>query len=236
MPKSEVYNQDCLLGMKEYPDKYFDLAIVDPPYGGGQHFNFRFGVGDQVYDSRKPECGYWKELFRISKNQIVWGGNYFTSNLPENRCWLVWMKGNPLNSFSDFELAWTSFDEVSRDIILDSYGFNHADKRHNGTSTIHPTQKPISLYKWLLVTYANKGDKVIDTHLGSGSSRIAAYELGFAFTGYEIDQDYFTAQEKRFKQHISQLKLFTNGSAADTSASLPEARQNIQIKTDGTFE
>jgi site-specific DNA-methyltransferase (adenine-specific) len=196
MPLSEVYNMDCMEGMKQYPDKYFELAIVDPPYGGGQHFNFRFGEGEQVYDSRKPEKEYWDQLFRVSKNQIVWGGNYFTSNLYENRCWISWYKGQPIDAFSDFELAWTSFDETSKAIKIESY------------PTIHPTQKPVALYKWLLKNYAKEGDKILDTHLGSGSSRIAAYDMGFDFVGYELDKDYFDASVKRFEQYKSQLKLF----------------------------
>lgn len=234
---SEVFLEDCLVGMKRYPDKYFDLAIVDPPYGGGQHFNFRYGTGDQVYENRKPDHEYWFELFRVSKNQIVWGGNYFTDNLPENRCWLSWYKGQPINSFSDFELAWTSFDQTARAVKLESYGFNHADKKQTGNTTIHPTQKPISLYRWLLKNYANTGDKILDTHLGSGSSRIAAYELGFEFYGWEIDKDYFEAMQKRFSTHISQLNLFTNGSAKqNTTASLFEAREDLQVKPTGTQE
>ena len=205
---SEVYNEDCLLGMTKYSDKYFELAIVDPPYGGGQHFNFRYGIGDSVYDSRKPNPQYWEELFRISKNQIVWGGNYFTNNLYENRCWISWYKGNPLDSFSDFELAWTSFDEVCKAVKLDSYGFNHADKRHGDKTTIHPTQKPVALYKWILKNYAKEGDKILDTHLGSGSSRIACFDSGFDFVGFEIDKKYFDAQEKRFNNYKLQYKLF----------------------------
>ena len=207
-PISETYNMDCMEYMRQFPDKHFELCIVDPPYGGDQHFNFRYGTGDQVYDSRKPDPLYWNELFRISKNQIVWGGNYFTGNLPENRCWICWLKSNPLPSFSDFELAWTSFDQVCKSIDLKSYGFNHADKRHTGQSTIHPTQKPVALYKWLLSNYAKPGDKILDTHLGSGSSRIAAYDLGFDFYATELDKDYFDAQEKRFQNFKSQLKLF----------------------------
>jgi site-specific DNA-methyltransferase (adenine-specific) len=197
-----------MIAMKEFPDKYFELAIVDPPYGGGQHFNFRFGTDDQVYDSRKPDPAYFVEIRRISLNQIVWGGNYFTDCLPVNRCWISWYKGNPVDAFSDFELAWTSFDEVCKAIKLESYGFNHADKKATGQPTIHPTQKPVSLYKWLLHNYAKPGDKILDTHLGSGSSRIAAHDMGFDFWGYELDKDYFEAQEKRFKQHTAQLKKF----------------------------
>lgn len=204
---SEVYNEDCMIGMARYPDKFFDLAIVDPPYGGGQHFNFRFGVGDQVYENHRPDVKYWNELFRVSISQIVWGGNYFTNFLPVNRCWISWYKGQPIDAFSDFELAWTSFDKTSRAIKLESFGFNHADKRILGQSTIHPTQKPVALYKWLIRNYANPNDKILDTHLGSGSSRIAAHDAGLDFYGWEIDTDYYQAQEKRFKQHISQLTL-----------------------------
>jgi site-specific DNA-methyltransferase (adenine-specific) len=227
MPESVVYNMNCVVGLQGFPDNHFELAVVDPPYGGGQHFNFRFGVDDQVYENRKPDIEYWYELFRVSKNQIVWGGNYFTENLPENRCWISWYKGQPIDSFSDFELAWTSFDETSRAIKLESYGFNHADKKASGNATIHPTQKPISLYRWLYSNYAKPGDKILDTHLGSGSSRIAAYELGFHFTGYEIREDYFNAQELRFKQHISQLTLFSHGTKSNTPAPGEEARKNL---------
>lgn len=194
--------------MKEFPDKFFELAIVDPPYGGGQHFNFRYGVGDSVYDSHKPNQDYFNEIQRVSVNQIVWGGNYFTTELPMNRCWLSWSKNNPAPNFSDFELAWTSFDKVSKEVRLDSYGFNHADKRLGGEETIHPTQKPIALYKWLLKNYAKEGDKILDTHLGSGSSRIASDSMGFDFWGYELDKDYFDASVKRFNQYKSQLTIF----------------------------
>lgn len=204
----ELLNIDCMDYMKGLSDKSFDLAIVDPPYGGGQHFNFRYGTGEEVYDSRKPEKEYWQELFRVSKNQIVWGGNYFTDNLPENRCWISWYKGNPINAFSDFELAWTSFDQTSRCIKLESYGFNHADKRHSGNSTIHPTQKPTSLYLKLLRDYAEAGQKILDTHLGSGSSAIAAHEMGFSFVGCEIDKGYYDAAVKRFNEKTMQQSLF----------------------------
>jgi site-specific DNA-methyltransferase (adenine-specific) len=195
-------------GMAGWDDKYFDLAIVDVPYGGGQNFNFRYGIGDQVYDSRKPDADYWLELFRVSVNQIVWGANYLTDFLPVGRCWISWYKGQPIDAFSDFELAWTSFDKTCRAVKLESYGFNHADKKQTGNGTIHPTQKPVALYKWLLKNYAKEGDKILDTHLGSGSSRIAAFDMGFDLTGYELDKDYFDAAEKRFQNHKAQLKLF----------------------------
>lgn len=208
MANIELLNTDCMEYMKTVPDKFFDLAIVDPPYGGGQHFNFRYGTGEQVYDSRKPETEYWKQLFRVSKNQIVWGANYFTDNLPENRCWISWYKGNPINAFSDFELAWTSFDRTSRSIRLESYGFNHADKRHSGNSTIHPTQKPISLYMELLRDYAKPGDKIFDSHGGSMSIAIAAHQMDFDLVLCEIDKDYYDAGVKRFKEQTLQGDLF----------------------------
>lgn len=201
-----AYNQDCMIAMKEFPDKYFELAIIDPPYGGDQNFNFRFGTGENVYKSVAPTVEFWNELFRVSVNQIVWGGNYFTDFLKVNRCWVSWYKENPAPNFSDFELAWTSFDRVSKAIRLKSYGFNHPDTK-NGDKTVHPTQKPVSLYRELLKDYAKQGDKILDTHLGSGSSRIAAHQLGFEFYGYELDADYFEAQEKRFKLVTSQEQI-----------------------------
>ena len=137
--------------------------------------------------------------------QIV---NYFTDNLPEMRCWISWYKGNPINAFSDFELAWTSFDRTSRSIRLESYGFNHADKRHSGNSTIHPTQKPVSLYLKLIEDYAKPGDKILDTHMGSQSSRIAAFNMGFDYYGWELNKDYFEAGNKRFKEQTMQQQLF----------------------------
>lgn len=211
---SEAYNRDCMEMMAEMEDNAFDLAIVDPPYGGGQHFNFRYGTGDAVYRNDRPRPQYFNELRRVSDHQIIWGGNYFTDNLPENRCWISWYKGNPVAAFSDFELAWTSFDKVSRAVKIESYGFNHADTKTGGLPTIHPTQKPVALYKWLLTNYAKPGQSILDTHLGSGSSRIAAYDLGFDFVGYELDGDYFAAQEERFARHIAQPKLFIPETAA----------------------
>ena len=121
MPESIVFNEDCMQGMKRYPEKYFDLAVVDPPYG----------IEIAEWDKERPTDEYWEQLFRVSKNQIVWGGNYFTSNLYENRCWISWYKGQPINSFSDFELAWTSFNEVCKAVKIESYGFLHSDKKMN---------------------------------------------------------------------------------------------------------
>jgi site-specific DNA-methyltransferase (adenine-specific) len=200
---SEVTNEDCMEGMARYPDNYFDLAIVDPPYGIGEDGGKCRTRGSKKtngvkknWDNKKPTNEYWKELFRVSNNQIVWGGNYYTDKLPVSRCWIYWQKELG-GDFSDGELAWTSFDKVMRQYKKRSETFNR----------IHPTQKPIALYKWLLHNYAKQGDKILDTHLGSGSSRIAAYDMGFDFTAFELDKEYFEAQEKRYKAHIAQLKL-----------------------------
>lgn len=197
--------------MSRYSDGFFDLAIIDPPYGinrSGQTETFtknpkhkRKHFADKGWDAEIPDSDYWNELFRVSKNQIVWGANYFTEYLPASMGWIFWDKGQDL-SMSDGELAFTSFDRALR-----RFKINRGQLMIEG-GTIHPTQKPIKLYEWLLMNYAKQGDKILDTHLGSGSSRIAAYNLGFDFTGCELDKDYFEAQEKRFKNHIAQQRLF----------------------------
>ena len=200
---SEVYNMDCIAGMKEYPDKYFDLAIVDPPYGIGDKFkggktgkmNFN-EVVEKDWD-KLPPMEYWQELMRVSKNQIVWGGNYFP--LPPTRCFIVWDKQISEDfSLAMAELAWTSFDKLAKIYKLPT----------PKDGKIHPTQKPIQLYDWIILNYAKEGDKILDTHLGSGSSRIAAYRNGFHFVGFELDKDYYEAQEKRFKTELMQPRLF----------------------------
>ena len=208
---SEVYNKDCVAGMREYPDKYFDLAIVDPPYGiGAGSVNFKNGTSKTAKDYYKindwdlniPDAEYFLELFRVSKNQIIWGGNYMTDHLPPSRCWIFWDKTIHGNSYADGELAWTSFDKVIR-----YYRQNICQIEVEGFR-IHPTQKAIKLYDWILLNYAKEGDKILDTHLGSGSSRIAAYRNGFHFVGFELDKDYYEAQEKRFKTELMQPRLF----------------------------
>jgi len=208
--KSEVFNIDCIEGMKQYPDKHFELAIVDPPYGigankmtlgNGKKKIFR---GNNDWDLEIPSEQYWIELFRVSKNQIVWGGNYMTEYLKPTSSWIFWDKGTGDNDFADGELAWNSFGGALRKVNKTWVGANAKD----GIERIHPTQKPIYLYKWILDRWGNQGDKILDTHLGSGSSRIAAYDMDFEFTGFELDKDYFEASEKRFQQHISQLTLF----------------------------
>ena len=208
---SVVKNIDCMLGMAEYPDKYFELAIVDPPYGigadkmtlgNGKRKVFR---GNTNWDNKAPDKKYFTELFRVSKNQIIWGANNFEC-LPASSSWIFWDKGTGENDFSDGELAWASFGGALRKVFISWVGANAKEK--NEADRVHPTQKPVKLYKWLLDKYAKQGDKILDTHLGSGSSRIACYDYGFDFTGFELDKDYFEAQEKRFKDHISQTNLF----------------------------
>lgn len=203
MALSETFNIDCMEGMKKFPDKYFDLAIVDPPYGFGVNMNMgrRKGKAKKHEDKKwdvAPDEQYFDELFRVSENQIIWGGNYF--DLSPNKCFIIWDKGESIygRDFAECEYAWASFNESSRIY----------KKNPNQLDRIHPTQKPIALYKWLLKNYGNGGGKILDTHLGSGSSRIAAYDMGFDFTGFEIDEDYFKSQEKRFAQHKAQLKIF----------------------------
>jgi site-specific DNA-methyltransferase (adenine-specific) len=204
---SEVYNMDCIQGMKEYPDKYFDLAIVDPPYGIGfsSKEQSNFGKGGINHEYKEwdivPPFEYWIELFRVSKNQIIWGGNYFTEHLPVSRCWLSWYKMQEFST-NEFELAWTSFDRTSKQFNLSRV------QAYANQIKIHPTQKPVKLYEWSLTHFAEKGQKILDTHLGSGSSRIAAHNLGFHFVGFELDKEYYEAQEKRFRTHISQQRLF----------------------------
>jgi site-specific DNA-methyltransferase (adenine-specific) len=220
--KSEVFNMDCIEGMKQYPDNYFELAIVDPPYGIGASKikDYQSQTKDKItkynvknWDFNIPEKKYWDELFRVSKNQFVWGGNYFTEFLFPTKDWIVWDKEQPEEMhFAQAELCWCSYGKglriFKRSIAKDQNRVSNNKSKALQYCRIHPTQKPIALYKWLLVKYAKEGDKILDTHLGSGSSRIAAYDLGFEFTGFELDEDYFKASEKRFKQHTDQLTLF----------------------------
>ena len=202
MAKQVAYNMDCMEAMREMPDKAFELAIVDPPYGIGITESGRlkkYNANKTKWDELTPTDKYFKELFRVSANQIIWGGNYF--NLPPTRGFVIWDKRQPEDvSFASCEFAWSSFDVSART-------FYYSALQQSG-ARIHPTQKPVALYEWLLTRYAKQGDKILDTHLGSGSSRIAAYNLGFDFVGCEIDEDYFKAQEERFKAHTAQTRLF----------------------------
>lgn len=214
----ELLHGDCMDYMLTLPDKAFELAIVDPPYGiGFGEFNRtnRDSCGNRYkankyknsnWDEETPSNEYFKQLFRVSKNQIVWGGNYFPV-LWENGCkgFVFWYKGNPVPNFSDGELAWTSFDKVARQFDYRYYG--GLEGKTSASDKIHPTQKPIALYKWLLHNYASPGDRILDTHLGSGSSAIAAHQMGFDFVGIELDKDYYEAACKRFKEQTAQLSL-----------------------------
>lgn len=215
---SIVFNEDCVQGMKRYPDKYFDLAVVDPPYGIGESMKKRKNnVTDKWkspyvkihsvkdWDKTPPNECYFDELLRVSKNQIIWGANHFISKIPyDSSCWIVWDKKNGESDFADCELAWTSFDKAVRKFEWLWNGF----QKQKPEQRIHPTQKPVALYDWILHHYAKPGDKILDTHLGSGSSRIAAHKAGLDFTGFELDPDYYTQQEKRFKEFVSQLRMF----------------------------
>lgn len=198
-----VYNMDCVEYMRTLPDKVFDLAVVDPPYGIEITESGRlkkYNANNNKWDNKAPDENYFSELFRVSKNQIIWGGNYF--NLPPTKCFLIWDKKQPENiSFASCEFAWTNFSQSARTFY---YSMLHDDR----DLRIHPTQKPVALYAWILSRYAKPGDKILDTHLGSGSSRIAAYDAGLNFVGCEIDKDYFKAQEERFAAHTAQCSLF----------------------------
>ena len=204
---------DCMHAMREFPDGYFDLAVVDPPYGigadthEGKSENGWKQWNSKGWDNEKPKIEYWRELFRVSKNQIVWGGNYFTETLPSSMCWIIWDKGQRDFSLADGELAWTSFNKAMR-IFEMSRGEALAKNNKTG-GRIHPTQKPVKLYEWIYMNYLPQGGKVLDTHLGSGSNRIAADKMGnIEFYGYEIDKEYFDASVKRFEQYKAQLTMF----------------------------
>ena len=212
-----LYNCDCMELMKQYPDNHFDLAIVDPPYGidmdGG-----KIGVDGTAkakqYDKKSwdkfaPTKEYFIELQRISKNQIIWGANHFVSDIPNasSPCWIVWDKEKVGGFFADSELAYTSFKTAVRNFKFQWHGMIQGDMK-NKEVRIHPTQKPVKLYEWLLTNYAKTGDKILDTHLGSGSHAIACNNLGFELTACELDEDYFKASVERIKREAQQERLF----------------------------
>jgi len=244
--QSTIYLQDCIEGMKQYPDNYFDLAVVDPPYGIGEDGRkskgrttrkdgtIRNGVDKRnglpikrmtskyhikEWDKEIPSIDYFNELKRISKNQIIFGANHFIENINHSNStsWIVWDKLNGLSDFSDCELAWTSFKKGVRKFTFMwngmlqgsiSDGSKSEGNKSKCEKRIHPTQKPVALYDWIFKNYASPGQKIIDTHLGSGSSRIAAHKAGLDFTGFELDEDYFKASQKRFMNHVAQKTLF----------------------------
>lgn len=201
---------DCMDAMREFPDGYFDLAVVDPPYGidwMSQVQNPNKGKNWKVYENKKwdksiPDKKYFTELFRVSKNQVIWGGNYMTDFLYPSPCWLIWDK---MQEFSGavFEMAWSSFQSPAKAFRLSRV------QAYVGQDKVHPTQKPVKLYEWIYMNYLPQGGKVLDTHLGSGSNRIAADKQGnIEFWGYEIDKEYFDASVKRFNEYKAQLTMF----------------------------
>lgn len=203
-------NGDCMEYMKTMPDKYVDLCICDPPYGISINHNMGRRKGDKhsdykkvTWDNEPPSKDYFDEVFRVSKNQIIWGANHFIELINKNSpCWIVWDKlFSEEVSFASVELAWTSFTSVSKRLQLSS----------QQQFRIHPTQKPIALYKWLLKNYAKKGDKILDTHVGSASSLIACYQMNFDYIGFELDKEYFEKASKRIEQEKAQISLFYGG-------------------------
>ena len=205
--KITITNEDCMELLKRTPDNYYSLALVDPPYGIGINISMGRRKGDKKSNYHKfagedtciPSEEYFNELKRVSVNQIIWGGNYMTEFLEPSSCWLLWDKGFSEDvTFAQFELAWTSFNSSAKKF----------DKHPSQQNRIHPTQKPVALYKWLLDKYAKQGDKILDTHLGSGSIAIACHDYGFELTASELDKDYYDKAVQRIKNHISQTKLF----------------------------
>jgi len=212
---NRIYNMDCKIGMKEIPDKYFELAIVDPPYGISQPAFRRTAknkaakcknYNNAVYKQDPPDEQYFVELNRISKNQIIWGANYYNQFLVNGKQWVFWDKGTEKTQWGDGELAYTSFDGAIKKYTFIWNGMLQQDMA-NKEIRIHPTQKPVALYKWILKNYAKPGDKIIDTHMGSGSSVIACYDMGFDYMAFEIDKDYFEAANKRIEDHKAQTRM-----------------------------
>jgi len=205
--KLTITNEDNMQLMARYPDNYFDLAIVDPPYGigaenhAGKKENGWKQWEKKNWDNQIPNKKYFEELFRISKNQIVWGGNYMTEFLKPSMGWVIWDKGQRDFSLADGEMAWTSFNKAMRI-------WEYARAKTISNNKIHPTQKPVALYKWLLDKYAKPEDKILDTHLGSGSIAIACHDYGFELTACELDAEYYEKAIERINNHVKQLKLF----------------------------
>ena len=233
---ASLYHMDCMDYMFGLPDQFFDLAIVDPPYGinapamsmgqnknrsdgwsrgdstavklrkgrlnsgGGKLKNRLLNTSSIAWDDEPPPPEYFTELFRVSKNQIIWGGNYF--NLPPTRCVIAWDKCQPWQNFSQWEMAWTSFDKPAALFSYSNTGGANGDKK------IHPTQKPVKLYEWLLSRFAKTGEKILDTHLGSASSVVAAINMGFEISGTELDENYFHALVQRVNESTKQERLF----------------------------
>ena len=210
----QITNEDNMELMARYPDKYFDLAIVDPPYGIGINESIGRRKGEKhsgykkvKWDNEIPTKDYFNELFRVSKNQIIWGANYMISKIKkDSQGWIVWNKIQREFTMSDAEIAWTSFDKTIRCFDL-SRGGAMGDHNKYGDK-LHPTQKPVALYKWLLDKYAKPTDKILDTHLGSGSIAIACHDYDFDLTACELDKEYFDKAMQRINNHTAQQKLF----------------------------
>ena len=209
------YNMDCMEGMKQFPDNFFELAIVDPPYGinmdggkiGGDNCGKATNYVKKDWDLQPPDAEYFEELFRVSKNQIIFGANHFISRFgKDSSCWIVWDKDNT-GKFADCELAWTSFPSAVRKFRFRWNGMLQENMK-NKEIRIHPTQKPVALYEWILNNYANKGDKILDTHVGSASSLIACHNMGFEYVGFELDKNYFTDSSKRLEAAKRQYRIF----------------------------
>lgn len=212
--KNKVYLIDCLDYMKGLEDNAFDLAICDPPYGmslkGQNPIKNKSDIKDfnTDWDKATPDQEYFDEVIRVSKSQIIWGGNYFLDYLGYCKAPIVWDKQNGGSLYADGEMAWTG-GNLPRNLKIFRHQWCGAFKAsERGNVNIHPTQKPVALYKWLLKNYAKPGDSILDTHIGSGSIRIACHDMGFSLTGCELDPDYFKAQEERFQRHIAQSDLF----------------------------
>jgi site-specific DNA-methyltransferase (adenine-specific) len=207
--KIEITNEDNMELMARYPDKYFDLAIVDPPYGIGFDNKIR-DTKIKSWDVSIPNDEYFKEVIRVSKNQIIWGGNYFPYLWKKScKSFIFWDKDPSVETYSDGELAWSSFDIPAKRFYWAWNGLANGIKGRNKTDkTIHPTQKPVELYKWILDKYAKPNDKILDTHLGSGSIAIACHDYGFDLTACELDKEYFEKAMQRINNHTNQVKLF----------------------------
>lgn len=217
-PKSIYLNCDCMIGMKQFPDKYFDLAVVDVPYGIGEsggknHTRGKLATAKDYKsfsgnDLEPPDDTYFKELFRVSKNQIIWGANHFISKIPyDSHCWIVWDKDNGETDFADGELAWTSFDTAVRIFKYRWHGMLQENMK-NKEIRIHPTQKPVALYEWILSRYAKDGDIILDTHVGSASSLIACRNTNHKFVGFELDKHYYKLSKERLDRELAQMNLY----------------------------
>ena len=214
-----ITNEDNMKLMARYPDNYFDLAIVDPPYGIGESGannhkrtggrakarNYKAFAGN---DKEIPSKEYFDELKRVSKNQIIWGGNYMVEYLKKSMGWIFWDKDTGAQDFSDGELAYTSFNRALKKYKYTWCGFRQGPTNQRIENRIHPTQKPVKLYEWILMNYAKEGDKILDTHRGSASLDIACHNLGFDLVTCELDKEYFNDGNKRLNQHQNQLKMF----------------------------